>query len=140
MKSALKMKFNRPARAEIVEGRDSAHRLSNLRRIYTHGSRTVECARRSVHAGTTMTRRVFVGGIVTSKSISELQVIEHGILGVDANGVIAFVEDLEKLATDAAAYLKTHGWEQGTEVVQLEDGSFVCPGFIDTHTVRASPS
>ena len=87
-----------------------------------------------------MTRRVFVGGIVTSKSISELQVIEHGILGVDANGVIAFIEDLEKLATDAAAYLKTHGWEQVTEVVQLEDGSFVCPGFIDTHTVRASPS
>ena len=81
----------------------------------------MECTRPSVHAGTTMTRRVFVGGIVTSKSISELQVIEHGILGVDANGVIAFIEDLEKLATDAAAYLKTHGWEQGTEVVQLED-------------------
>lgn len=41
----LNVKLGRPARAEIVEGRDSAHRLSNLRRIYTHGSR----ARWSAH-------------------------------------------------------------------------------------------
>ncbi|WFC96821.1 guanine deaminase [Malassezia brasiliensis] len=83
-----------------------------------------------------MTRRVFVGGIVTSKGISELQVIEHGILGVDANGIIAFVEDLGKREIDAAAYLQKRGWVQDTEVVQLEDGSFVCPGFIDTHTAN----
>lgn len=100
----------------------------------------MERVRLSVHAGTIMTRRVFVGSIVTSKSITELQVIEHGILGVDASGVIAFVEDLGKRATDAAAYLQTRGWEQDTEVVQLEDGSFVCPGFIDTHTVRVRPT
>lgn len=43
-------------------------------------------------------KRLFIGGIITSASKTELRVIERGLLGVGSTGVIRFVEDLEKLA------------------------------------------
>lgn len=83
-----------------------------------------------------MPRRVFVGGLVSSKSIDELEIIEYGIIGVDENGTIAFVDDLDKTDLDEEAYLRSREWDGNAEVIHLNKGSFLCPGFIDTHTVR----
>lgn len=43
------------------------------------------------------TRLLFVGGIVTPASQIELTLLHSGLLGVDNDGTIAFVEDLSKL-------------------------------------------
>lgn len=94
-----------------------------------------------------MSGRVFVGGIVTPLSIAETKIIENGILGVDAQGIIQFVDDLdaspvttEGVTTQdnkskAASFLDGKGWDKSSEVIYLAEGSFLCPGFIDTHTV-----
>lgn len=94
-----------------------------------------------------MSGRVFVGGIVTPVSITETKIIENGILGVDAQGIIQFVDDLDAcpVSTEgvtaqgnkskAASFLERKGWCKSPEVIYLAKGSFLCPGFIDTHTV-----
>ncbi|PWN46549.1 hypothetical protein IE53DRAFT_391275, partial [Violaceomyces palustris] len=128
-------------------------------------------------------RRVFVGAIITSRSPSDLLIIERGILGVGSGGVIRFVEDLDLLkareTTSASAavpplakrpdsssnhradddrhhhlemptshaseadeeerliskVLERNGWKSAQcKLVRIPKGSFLCPGFIDTHT------
>lgn len=163
-------------------------------------------------------KRVFVGAIISSRSATDLSIIERGILGVGSGGVIRFLEDLDVLerqlplpagpstsaaspsgesststsgtsstvedrsstpvpipgsshsglpeapelsslempppavpsrappttALDAASQreyqlikhvLDKHGWRNGQyKLTRLPPGSFLCPGFIDTHT------
>ncbi|WFD45363.1 guanine deaminase [Malassezia psittaci] len=81
-----------------------------------------------------MSRRVFIGGLVTSHSLSELQIIQRAALGVDEQGVIQFVTDLDQLHTDLDAYLRDLGWYKEADVIHLRQGTFLCPGFVDTHT------
>lgn len=40
-------------------------------------------------------KRVFVGAIISSRSATDLSIIERGILGVGSGGVIRFLEDLD---------------------------------------------
>ena len=42
-------------------------------------------------------KRVFVGAIISSRSATDLSIIERGILGVGSGGVIRFLEDLDVL-------------------------------------------
>uniref|UniRef100_V5EK44 Amidohydrolase-related domain-containing protein n=1 Tax=Kalmanozyma brasiliensis (strain GHG001) TaxID=1365824 RepID=V5EK44_KALBG len=138
-------------------------------------------------------KRVFVGAIISSRSATDLSIIERGILGVGSGGVIRFLEDLDKLerlvsrpaslttsaqtpssessastsnapalempppavpsrhpTTNAASpldeasqreqqlikhVLDKHGWRRGQyKLTRLPPGSFLCSGFIDTHT------
>lgn len=107
----------------------------------------------------TRTRQVFIGSIVTPVNPRELKTIKNGALGVDNDGIIAFVEDLdtsEKIhegdgtSTPVAhdwqglsvarqralrTCLRAHGWPlAGFNITVLRYGEFLCPGFIDTHT------
>ncbi|WFD01230.1 guanine deaminase [Malassezia yamatoensis] len=83
-----------------------------------------------------MSRRLFIGGLVTSHSLSELQIIQRAALGVDEQGVIQLVTDLDQLHTDLDAYLKDVGWYKEVDVIHLRPGMFLCPGFVDTHTAN----
>ncbi|KIS68963.1 uncharacterized protein UMAG_10329 [Mycosarcoma maydis] len=42
-------------------------------------------------------KRIFVGAIISSRSATDLSIIERGILGVGSGGVIRFLEDLDVL-------------------------------------------
>lgn len=42
-------------------------------------------------------KRVFIGAIISSRSPTDLSIIERGILGVGSGGVIRFLEDLDDL-------------------------------------------
>lgn len=153
-------------------------------------------------------KRVFVGAIISSRSPTDLSIIEHGLLGVGSGGVIRFLEDLDVLErqeeqmvhaaaspsgessastnddrsstpvpipgarssalpeapelttlempppavptqlasagiTEAAKHenrliktvLDKHGWRHGQyKITRIPPGSFLCSGFIDTHT------
>ncbi|KAF1814707.1 guanine deaminase [Eremomyces bilateralis CBS 781.70] len=75
------------------------------------------------------TKKVFVGPFVQSKTLKELEICKDGIIGVDEEGRIAFVE---RSTADVEAALKLHGWEK-VEVIRLKENGFYFPGFIDTH-------
>lgn len=105
-------------------------------------------------------RRIFVGAIVNPKSKTELQLIEHAVLGVCSKGKIRFLEDLDQAVNDTqtgsdqatetasafsslspqhqtrlASILEAHKFEPAQcATVVLPYGQFLCPGFIDTHT------
>lgn len=62
------------------------------------------------------------------KSLDELDICEHGAIGVDEKGVIAFIErDVEGQDADPAA--KKHGWVN-PKVIRIYDTGFFFPGFI----------
>lgn len=63
-------------------------------------------------------KRVFVGAIISSRSATDLSIIERGILGVGSGGVIRFLEDLdvlERQVPHAAALSNTSTRTPSTE-------------------------
>ena len=72
-----------------------------------------------------MASKIFHGPVVHSVSLGELEIVENGILVVDAAGVIVTFDKL------------SHGKEiaipEGAEVHHLQPGEFLIPGFVDTH-------
>ncbi|ORY14260.1 hypothetical protein BCR34DRAFT_534410 [Clohesyomyces aquaticus] len=76
-------------------------------------------------------KTVYYGTFVHSKSLSELDICAKGAIGVDENGVIAFVE---RDVSDVANVIQKYGEWKDAEVVKIEDNGFFFPGFIDTHT------
>ena len=80
-------------------------------------------------ASSHVSRTIYTGPFVHSISLAELEICENGAIGVDENGVIAFVErDL-----DLEAVQDKHSWHDATPV-HLTGNAFYFPGFIDTHT------
>ncbi|GAA5881398.1 hypothetical protein JCM16303_000162 [Sporobolomyces ruberrimus] len=81
-------------------------------------------------------RRVLHGTAIHSKSLTEIEYLRNTLIGVDENGVIAFLErDVE--AGKIEEIVVKHGWsldDSETERVSLKRGEFLIPGFIDTHT------
>jgi guanine deaminase len=74
-------------------------------------------------------KTIFIGPFVHSKSLDELDICEHGAIGVDENGVIAFIE---RDVQDAEPIVKKHGWVN-PKVVRIYDSGFFFPGFIGTY-------
>jgi guanine deaminase len=80
---------------------------------------------------------LYHGQFVHSISLTELEYLVDALVYV-ADGAIAWIEkDVDgSLVQEIAA---RHGLtldDPGLEVVSLEEGDFICPGLIDTHTVR----
>jgi hypothetical protein len=67
-------------------------------------------------------KTVYVGPIIQSKSLTELDINLHGSIGVDENGKILFVER-EQVARSDKAWLDA-------EFVHLGENEFFFPGFI----------
>ncbi|KAH6616399.1 guanine deaminase [Boeremia exigua] len=80
-------------------------------------------------ASASVSRTIYIGPFVHSKSLTELEICENGAIGVDENGVIAFVEK----ELDLEAVQSKHSWQDAASV-RLSGNSFFFPGFIDTHT------
>ncbi|OBZ89291.1 Guanine deaminase [Choanephora cucurbitarum] len=78
-----------------------------------------------------MTRyTAFYGTLVHSVSITQLDIISHGVLVVDnTSGLIAHVaQDVH----DVKAFLTAHSF-QDAEIQELGPEQFLIPGFVDTH-------
>ena len=78
-----------------------------------------------------MGKELFVGTFVHSLSLSQLEIGENGVIGVD-NGKIVFVE---KNVKDLEAIKKARDFE-GAKTTILLGSQFLLPGFIDCHIVR----
>jgi guanine deaminase len=73
-------------------------------------------------------KTIYLGAFAHCVSLAELEVCPRGAIGVDEEGVIAFVErDVKQEEVK-----RRDGWEKA-KVVEVKDGFFF-PGFIDTHT------
>lgn len=69
---------------------------------------------------------MFHGTLIHSLTLTKLEYIKEGLIGVDEAGVIAFVEkDVEE--GDVGGMLEGAGWG-GVEVVRLKRGEFLIPG------------
>src|ERR1700730_10077125 len=73
---------------------------------------------------------VYYGRIVHSKSLKELEIHHQAALGVNGDGIIAFVDDQVASAADAAA---KHAGFDDAELITLQPLQFLFPGLIDTH-------
>lgn len=82
--------------------------------------------------------RCFYGPIIHSLTLAELQIMQQGLLGVDATGRICFVVDLALAgAEQAAAVLSvlraaSAGKPGAPELVELGSRMLI-PGFVDAH-------
>ncbi|KAI8817236.1 uncharacterized protein EV422DRAFT_228048 [Fimicolochytrium jonesii] len=89
------------------------------------------------------TTTVFVGTLIHSTGLATLEIIAPGVLGVDSNGRISFVEKLrhsgESEGDDGVEderllrELLTRVGAEGVEIRRLPSHSFLIPGLIDTH-------
>ncbi|KAL9936660.1 hypothetical protein V8E36_004728 [Tilletia maclaganii] len=106
--------------------------------------------------GQALPRRIFVGALVTPQSLHKVQALPSAVVGVGSAGIIRFVHNLDGedkveepgsskgrpvqpqplTAIDKARRLvEKEGWQwDQCSVTILEPGSFLSPGFIDTHT------
>ena len=75
-----------------------------------------------------MSRTIFSGPFVHCLSLGELDICEAGAIGVDDNGVIAFIERDVKYE-DLDSVKQKHGW-QDSKVVRIYDSGFFFPGFV----------
>ncbi|KAK4048579.1 hypothetical protein OIO90_005749 [Microbotryomycetes sp. JL221] len=80
----------------------------------------------------TLNRRAFYGALVHSKSITEIEYIESALLGIDEHGRIAFIEH-EVEPDDVVQRITQRGWNRDCVYI-LNQGEFLMPGMIDTHT------
>ncbi|KAF1841999.1 guanine deaminase [Cucurbitaria berberidis CBS 394.84] len=84
-------------------------------------------------ASASISKTIYVGPFVHSTSLTDLEIEEKGAIGVDENGVIAFVERNVSQAGIEDVKSRNPGW-QDAQVIKLEGNGFFFPGFIDTHT------
>lgn len=73
----------------------------------------------------TLEKTVYTGPFVHCESLTQLDICNDGMIGVDETGKIAFVsrQSRERPAPDG------EGWEQA-KVVRVPDHGFFFPGFI----------
>ena len=77
-------------------------------------------------------KTIYLGTFVHSKSLTELDILEHAAIGVDENGIISF---LEKGVTNLQDIKNQKPeWKGAKTVTPRHKNSFFFPGFIDTHT------
>ncbi|KAI9721037.1 MAG: hypothetical protein M1812_002517 [Candelaria pacifica] len=71
-------------------------------------------------------RTIYVGPFVHSKSLQEIDICESGVIGVNEEGKIAFID------RNASFDKSRLGWEE-PKILRIQNGGFYFPGFIDTH-------
>jgi guanine deaminase len=88
-------------------------------------------------ASTPISKTIYVGPFVHSKSLTRLDIEERGAIGVDEHGIIRFVErDLSAEANQLTVQLHSdqdlYAWADA-KIVRIKGTGFFFPGFIDTH-------
>jgi guanine deaminase len=84
-------------------------------------------------ASAPISKSIYIGPFVHSKSLSELEIQEHGAIGVDEDGIIRFVErNLQDGSLSNLIQQKGDDWTDA-QIVEINGSGFFFPGFIDTH-------
>lgn len=81
---------------------------------------------------------IFYGAVVTPKTLTSYDALPHALLCVSrSTGNIDWIES-DVPASSLQDVLAKHGFVDlaDVELVELKQGEFLLPGFIDTHTVR----
>jgi len=79
--------------------------------------------------GTASEKTIYLGAFAHCTSQQEVEICEAGVIGVDSDGKIAFIE---RDIGDIPAYElreRQQGWENA-KIVQIQDQGFFFPGFI----------
>jgi guanine deaminase len=76
-------------------------------------------------AATSAGKKLFLGAFAHCKTQTELEIVEHGAIGVDEAGVIQFVE---RAVGDVEGFSK-EGWEDAARINVPKTG-WLFPGFI----------
>lgn len=84
-------------------------------------------------ASVPISRTIYTGPFVHCVSLSKLEICEKAAIGVDENGIIAFIEKTTEGGGVADIKSRQEGWSDA-QVVSIEGVGFYFPGFIDTHT------
>ncbi|KAL5533102.1 hypothetical protein ACEPAF_4878 [Sanghuangporus sanghuang] len=84
---------------------------------------------------------IFCGAIIDPQSLTEYTVLPRALLAVDPTGTIAWIErevdscDIQKIINQRLSELKaSFGEDVHVFVTELQDGEFILPGLVDTHT------
>ncbi|KAF2112234.1 hypothetical protein BDV96DRAFT_580381 [Lophiotrema nucula] len=77
-----------------------------------------------------MSSQVFFGRLIHSKSLEEIEIHKQAALGIDTNGIIAFLDPDVKNAEEAC---KKHSGFADAKCTTLEPLQFLFPGLIDSH-------
>lgn len=76
-----------------------------------------------------MKKRLFIGPLIHSKSLKNLEIIPQAVLGVGLDGNIEFVYNSKKqFEEDKTVDLSNY------EKIELKRSQFLIPGFVDIHT------
>lgn len=76
--------------------------------------------------------KIFIGRVVHSKTLKNLEILRKAALGVRPDGTIAFLHEHEGLHTDHRQSNATEGFGDA-EIIHLKPSEFLFPGMIDTH-------
>lgn len=73
-------------------------------------------------------------------SLRHIQALPRALIGVSGDGIIEWVlDDVDGASIQDAMLSK--GWQiEDVDFIELGFGQWIMPGFVDTHTVRLSPS
>jgi guanine deaminase len=88
-------------------------------------------------ASAPISKTIYVGSFVHSKSLTELEIGERGAIGVDEHGTIRFVErdvqgGIDQLLANVESQTNQDSWKDAN-IVDIKGTGFFFPGFIDTH-------
>ena len=71
-------------------------------------------------------KRVYAGPFVQCRTLTDLDICNEGIIGVDQRGRIEFIE---RGSSDVEGVTQKHDWRD-FDVVRIKDNGFFFPGFI----------
>lgn len=82
-----------------------------------------------------LNRMIYFGTFVHAVSLGKLEILEGAAIGVDENGIIAFIEvDVEERGV-AKVLEKKYGWTDSVVVKRDENSTaYFFPGFIGQYT------
>ena|ERR1700733_4605679 len=79
--------------------------------------------------------KVFYGAVVNASCINQLDLWPRALLAVSTYGTIAWLEtDVERHHISRKLEERGHHWKNA-QWIELKDGEWLMPGFIDTHIV-----
>lgn len=91
------------------------------------------------------TLNILHGALINPESLTTYALLPRALIAVDPNGNIAWIEedvyhsDIQKAIGRNIAQLRASSSNADILLTELEDGEFILPGFIDTHTVSQTP-
>lgn len=96
---------------------------------------SVQCTEMSSSSSSTYT--IFYGAIINPKTLDDFEIFPQCLLAVDTSGNIDWIH--KNIEHHAVQDILTQKGHVDVELVNLKDGQFIIPGFIDTHTVTSIP-